>query len=413
MEKKRRKFTWEKISVVLFFAVLVVFPVVSALLPDMAVSKSERRKLTQMPEFTLGAFLDGTYTEQLEEYLKDQFAGRDVLRTVKAEADVAIFRKADSNGYYKVGDAIYQRKEELQEKNVRWAAEHFAQIAENYFPDADIYYAVIPDKEEYLAVHEDRGNSVPEQENKESAGGGLPESKQPEAWMADCMPEASSISIREVLSLEDYYDTDIHWRQECIADAADVLVAGMKEGANESVDADSAIGDAATPEQPESEHAGTEGIEKQEIATDKFLGGNACASAFSVAPETLEYVTSPVIENAVVYDYEKKEQVPVYSREKLEEGTDPYDFYLWGARALLTIENREAPEGAGNLILFRDSFGSSIAPLLIADYANITLVDLRYVTMDYATELLGELDYDEVLFLYSTTMLNNSGSLRF
>ena len=380
MEIKRKKFTWTKIGVVVFFVVLLGFPVASALLPDMTVSKSERRKLAGLPEFTFEKFLDGTYTEQLEEYFKDQFAGRDMLRTVKAEADVAIFRKSDSEGYYKVGDAIYQRKEELQEKNVRWAAEHFAEIAENYFPDAEIYYAVIPDKEEYLEV------------SAEGAGLSLTESEQAEKWMAESMPNASGISIHGALSLEDYYRTDIHWRQECITDVADVLMAGMKVPVKETEGGDTLL---------------------EKSATENFLGGNACASAFAAAPETMGYVTSPVIENAVVYDYEKKAQVPVYSWEKLEEGTDPYDFYLWGARALLTIENPEAPEGAGKLILFRDSFGSSIAPLFMDGYAQITLVDLRYVTMEYAAELLGELDYEDVLFLYSTTMLNNSGSLRF
>lgn len=401
MEKKRKKYTWEKTGAILFFAILLGFPAASALLPDTAVSKSERRKLAEMPVFSLAAFEDGTYTEQLEEYFKDQFAGRDTLRMIKAETDTAIFCKSDSGGYYKSGNAIYRRNEELQEKNVRWAAEHFAEIAETYFPDSDIYYAVIPDKEEYLA-NEMRNKTAEKpdtfmedgkKDGTEQLVGEWSMSELAEDWMAECMPGASCISIRDTLSLEDYYRTDMHWRQECIGDVADVLVAGMKEEVDENASEDTVTG-------------------KTEIAAEDFLGGNACASAFAVTPDTMYYIASPSIENAEVYDYEKKARVPVYSREKLEEGTDPYDFYLWGARALLTIENPDAPEGAGNLILFRDSFGSSVAPLLIDSYAQITLVDLRYVTMEYAVELLGELDYDDVLFLYSTTMLNNSGSMR-
>lgn len=415
MEKMRKISTWTKIGVGLFFAVLLVVPVVSAVLPDMVISKSERRKLAQIPEFTFEAFWDGSYTEQLEEYLKDQFAGRDMLRTTKAEMDVAIFRKSDSDGYYKVEDAIYQRKEILQEKNVRWAAEHFVEIAETYFPDADVYYAVIPDKEEYLEM------------SAEAAGGNLSQSEQAEAWMAECMPKADCISLWDTLSLEDYYRTDIHWRQECIMNVAETLAAGMKE-TTETIETTGTIGTTETiawtdrlsaKQQCTSlirtvrESGEEENDKKLQIATERFLGGNACASAFLVAPETMEYVTSSVIEKAVVYDYEKKAQVPVYSWEKLEEGTDPYDFYLWGARALLTIENPEASEEAGRLLLFRDSFGSSLAPLLVKDYAQITMVDLRYVTMDYAAELLGDRDYDDVLFLYSTSMLNHSGTLRF
>lgn len=403
MEKTRKMSTWTKIGVGLFFAVLLGVPVVSVLLPDMAVSKSERRRLAQIPEFTFEAFWDGSYTEQLEEYLKDQFAGRDMLRTAKAETDVVIFRKSDSDGYYKVEDAIYQRKEALQEKNVCWAAEHFAKIAETYFPEADVYYAVIPDKEEYLEM------------SAEAAGGNLSQSEQAEAWMAECMPRADCISLWDTLSLEDYYRTDIHWRQECIMNVAETLAAGMKETIETIAWTDrlSAKQQCTSLIRTVGESGEEENDKKLQIATDRFLGGNACASAFAVAPETMEYITSSVIERAVVYDYEKKAQVPVYSWEKLEEGTDPYDFYLWGARALLTIENPEASEDAGRLLLFRDSFGSSLAPLLVEDYAQITMVDLRYVTMDYAAELLGDTEYDDVLFLYSTSMLNHSGTLRF
>ena len=38
---------------------------------------------------------------------------------------------------------------------------------------------------------------------------------------------------------------------------------------------------------------------------------------------------------------------------------------------------------------FRDSFGSSIAPLLAEYYEEVTLVDLRYVSASHALELLG------------------------
>ena len=61
--------------------------------------------------------------------------------------------------------------------------------------------------------------------------------------------------------------------------------------------------------------------------------------------------------------------------------------------------------------MFRDSFGSSLVPLLAEGYARITLVDIRYV----APERLGmwlTFDNQDVLFLYSTPVLNNSETLK-
>ena len=84
--------------------------------------------------------------------------------------------------------------------------------------------------------------------------------------------------------------------------------------------------------------------------------------------------------------------------------------YLSGARSLLTIENPNAATGR-ELILFRDSFGSSIAPLLVSDYAKVTLVDLRYIQSDYLGQFLTFSGQD-VLFLYSTLVLNSSAAIK-
>ena len=73
---------------------------------------------------------------------------------------------------------------------------------------------------------------------------------------------------------------------------------------------------------------------------------------------------------------------------------------------MISIEN---PNSKNNkeLLLFRDSFGSSIAPLLIQNYSKITLVDLRYISSKMLGEFIKFNDQD-VLFLYSTVVLNQN-----
>lgn len=51
----------KKIAAVIFLLALVCVPVAAFLLPDQAVSKTERRKLAKKPVFTVAAFWDGTY----------------------------------------------------------------------------------------------------------------------------------------------------------------------------------------------------------------------------------------------------------------------------------------------------------------------------------------------------------------
>jgi hypothetical protein len=74
----------------------------------------------------------------------------------------------------------------------------------------------------------------------------------------------------------------------------------------------------------------------------------------------------------------------------------------------MTIEN----PNAGNdkeLVIFRDSFGSSLAPLLVENYSKITLVDIRYVSSENIGRFIGFSDNCDVLFMYNTGTLNTLG----
>ena len=85
------------------------------------------------------------------------------------------------------------------------------------------------------------------------------------------------------------------------------------------------------------------------------------------------------------------------------------EMFLSGPLSLVTIENPKCTSGK-ELIIFRDSFASSIAPLLAEGYTKITLADIRYLRSDFLDRFIAFKDQD-VLFLYSTLVLNNSKSL--
>ena len=64
------------------------------------------------------------------------------------------------------------------------------------------------------------------------------------------------------------------------------------------------------------------------------------------------------------------------------------------------------------LVIFRDSFGSSIAPLLAQGYAKVTVVDIRYMAPALAGRFVDLSQVDDVLFLYSTGVLNHSETIQ-
>ena len=85
---------------------------------------------------------------------------------------------------------------------------------------------------------------------------------------------------------------------------------------------------------------------------------------------------------------------------------------FWGTSwKIYSIINNKV-EGK-KLIVFRDSYGSSIIPFLAENYHEILVLDLRYVKFDNLQNLDIDLtNPDDVLFIYSINVINNSFSLK-
>ena len=198
------------------------------------------------------------------------------------------------------------------------------------------------------------------------------------------------IDLFDTLSADKYYTTDAHWRQECLHDTALRLAQGL--GVSNSFTWD-----------------------YEENRLKDFYGVYYGQAALPFPPDTLVYLTSPTTEGASVYNAETQGITGVYDLAKLTDGKsmDMYDVFLSGASAVLTVTNPNAAgEAKGReLILFRDSFGSSIAPLLLDCYETITLVDIRYIASGFLGQYV-EFHGQDVLFLYSTSVINNSTMLK-
>ena len=143
-----------------------------------------------------------------------------------------------------------------------------------------------------------------------------------------------------------------------------------------------------------------------------FYGVYYNQSGLRVPTDELIYLTSDIIDGCTVTNYDTGKAVskPVYDMSKAD-SADLYEVFLSGTVAVSVLENPAATE-KNELILFRDSFGSSIAPLMLSGYSKITVVDIRYIA---SSALRGVVDFenaDTVLFLYSTVLLNNSVAMK-
>jgi hypothetical protein len=92
-------------------------------------------------------------------------------------------------------------------------------------------------------------------------------------------------------------------------------------------------------------------------------------------------------------------------------GVDPYNVFLNGPQPLVVIENKLAQDER-ELYLFRDSYGSSLAPLLAPAYSKVTVIDLRYINADMLTRFVAFTPGADALFIYGSQSFNSPGVLQ-
>lgn len=340
------------------------------LINDKEISKSERRKLAQFPNLEIGKVIDGSFFEDLNTYLVEQFPFRDFFRNIKGIVSFNFFQKKDEDGIFIKENSIYQLNSSLDKNSIIHFTDLINRIQNKYLKSANVYYAVIPDKNYFL------DNSIPKLDYKKL-----------ELLLNQNLNNMKYINLFDTLNIDSYYKTDIHWKQEELSSTLYKISESMN---------------LTEIEMPTQEHV-----------YSSFYGALYGRIANNLEPDSLTYLINDATENATVFDYEKHEYRKVYEDIDLN-NIDVYDIYLGGAKSLLIIENEKQTNGK-ELILFRDSFGSSIAPLLISNYSKITLIDLRYLKSD----LLGSIDLidfnkknQDVLFLYSVPIINNSFTLK-
>lgn len=257
------------------------------------------------------------------------------------------------------------------EKSLDFAAKRLGHLLETYFTGEGYrrYLAVVPDKAQFTEPPEGYA----------PAG-----ARETADYLAQRLP-VDCIGIAPLLSLEDYYRTDPHWRQERLHPVAQALADAMG---------------VSLPDTAE---------ESLHTLAGEFHGSYWGKTAEPLAADILSYITSPLLDGCVVYDYETDSTGGVYDLTAAEKA--PYDLFLSGSKALLRIEN----PAAGNdrtLIVFRDSFGSSLIPLLAQGYGTVYAVDIRYLATDALARVVTFPEEADVLLVYSATVLQNSVTLK-
>jgi len=305
---------------------------------------------------------------KFDDYAADRFVFRDTFRGIRAFTVFNLFMQTDKSGLYRsqnVGLGEFRRVNTTAFRQTTERIKSAAEYLGGY--DLNIYYSIVPDKSTYAERYMpcfDIGIA--------------------ETILFDNLSGYKYIRLADKVGAGSFYRTDLHWDQTKISGVTDHLLASM--GADPAPNA------------------------YPVVRVGEFRGLYAGQLALPVAPDIMSYMDIPGIN--VSYLNERTLQFEpglAYDVERLE-GVDPYDLFLRGPQPLIIIENDAAPER--ELYLFRDSFGSSLAPLLSASYSKVTVIDLRYIHLMLLDQFIEFTPGSDVLFIYSSQIFNNPSILQ-
>lgn len=371
---KRTSQIYTKITIVFLFC-LVLAGLANFLHKDRSYSESENRMLAQKAEFSVKNLTSGEFMTDMEDYITDQFVGRDSWIRVKTAVD-RLLGKRESNGVY-IGrqDYLMEIPEEPDFQMVDKNLEAIRDIAGRY-EDINTVMSLVPNAayicDQFLPSHAPvRDQSQDIAYVKETLGDSL--------TYVDLTETMSSHKSEEL-----YYKTDHHWTSLAARYAFDTLCGPM------------GITD------PVSEYT-------VYPVTNDFRGTLSSKTGYNKAEDTIDiYIPqSDNSEYVVKYVEEGKKSATIYDSSALKE-KDKYEVFFGGNHSRIDI--RTLLKDKKNLLLFKDSYANCFLQFLIPYYRNIIVIDPRYYYED-VDRLIKDNEITDILFLYNVNTFMGDTSL--
>ena len=365
--RKKSKRRMERLIGKIFILCLFGVMLVNIIIPDREMSEEENRMLASKPKLTFSTLVNGDFMEQYEEYLSDQFAGRDLWHRMK----VALDRFGGSrmeNGIYIGKDG--QLLQDIQVPDQEHLSENLDAIKEftETYQDIPVTMILVPDaacilndRLPWLASVEDQNQMISMVE--QSLGDSV-------TWV----DAASALNKHKREKI--YYLTDHHWTSlgafYTFQEAATAL--GIEEDVSDKF--------------------------LSYTVSDSFNGVLASESGAGLGTEeNIDIYVPREGDNDVIVNYvnESKRTTSLYDSSKLET-KDQYGVFLGGNTSLIDI--RTVCTSQKRLLVVKDSFANSFIPFLAPYYREIVVVDPRYYS-GTIEDIMSSYRITDALFLYS------------
>ena len=307
------------------------------------------------------------FSETIETYFSENLFCKKFLRFLKANVAYNILFQVENNGLI-IKEGSITKTDEQKDDVLKHSFDIFERISSDFCSKKVI--AILPSKNEYFfescVLFRFYDNIL-------------------DKIKTEFNTEFEIIDSKNTFNLTSFFNTDHHIKQPSMLSLKNQITQELCSG--------------VSVEEPK----------KIKTATNSFVGVFGVQSAIPVCKDCLEYIESPTINNAnvKVFNNGNFEDGKVYH----EEYKNEYNFFFGGNKGIIKINNMNIDKkDSGRLVIFRDSYASALAPLLIEDFSEIILIDLRIIDYEKAIDIVGK--EGNVLLLYGTQSICCDGISR-
>lgn len=354
------------IFAVVFCAVIVLLMTVNILTPDKGMSSDEDRRLAGRPGFYWDSLVSGDYMEKYEVYLKDQFAGRELLRNLRLTLNRLGGSREENGVLLGKGGQLMETIAVPDQESLTANLEAIEKFATSH-KDMTVSMMLVPDAANIL--NEELPALYPAADQKRMIAQVKRELEESVNWI-----DVESI-LNKHTDEEIYYKTDKHWTSlgayYVFEESAEQL--GIRK---------SSAGKFATYP-----------------VTATFNGNLSSRSGYKQnVKEVIDIYTQTEGDTDVVVNYvdEQRKTASLYDSSKLK-SSNQYEVFLGGDTSVVDIKT--VSENSGRLLVVKDSFGNSFIPFLTPYYREIVVVDPKYYG-GTIKDIMDTYRITDTLFLY-------------
>ena len=351
---------------IVFLVIIFGFFFIDIFTPDLKFSYSENRTLQQKPELTWETIKDGSFMEDMEVYVNDQIKFRDDFVKISTYFKLALGQNEINNVY--ICDDYLIEKFVDKEIDTDLLNNNIDSVNKFLLKYPNSYIALIPTSTEILDYKlSNYATNVNQLELINKVYG-----------------KTQSIDIYSELlghNKEDiYYKTDHHWTSlgayygyVAICKELGIVPMELSEFDISTIDA-------------------------------KFSGTIQSKVNLDFGYDVLHKYSpnsfSPTYTRVVDEMYQQSSD-SLYDESKLTT-KEKYAVYIGGNSAITRIFTENGKEDRGRLLLIKDSFSHSLAPILANHFSEVVLLDLRYYWRSVDMFLKSEKEsFDNMIVLYN------------